>query len=215
MFSDWKIHPDSVNAYHTGIYSHPTPPLGSTNQFRVTSTIDSTLKRLIYVNRLAQSVNGHQELQTVLRFGLGNTDLRIGVFMMWDLLDFTDTDNAYVLELSRYPTDSGANVRLRNGTGRASDTLVSAALGVLTDQWVQYALQVKFDQQFNSEIRVYISDPTVNPVTAPVWTLAFGPIVIPRADSKASGQFGFFVESQQAAFTSYIDHVVMNTTLTI
>lgn len=216
MYNDWKLHPQSVNTYHAGIFSPAVPPLGSSNVYRVSSTTNASLQRLIYVNKLAGVINGVQELQGVFKFTSGNTDLRVGFFMMWDGVDFDDTDNAYVVEISRTPTNGITTLAIRTGTSRESEALVAAPAALFEDIWIQFAFQVKFDQQYNSELRFYGSDPAVDPVTAPVWNLGTGfPMQIPRADSKTSGQFGFFVESQQAVFDAYVDHVVMNTTPTI
>lgn len=217
MFNDWQLHPNSANNYHAGITSPTDPPVGSVNAYRVNSSSDSSLKRLIYVNKIAPAVNGNQELQAVMQIAAGATDVRVGMFMMWDGVDFDETDNAFVMEISIIPPDAAPHVRLRKGTSRSSELLYKGPdFGF--DTWLQLALQIKFDIQSNSEIRLYSSNPNQpggDSVLTPVWSLGAGPIVVPRADALYSGQFGFFIESQQASFDAYIDHLVMNTVPTI
>lgn len=206
MFKDWRIHEDSSNDYAVGNASLLAPPVGSVNSFKVVGPTGANLKRLIYVNNILRSIDGTQELSAAFRLKAGATNVRVGLFCMWDEESFDDVDNAYIIEM-KAETSGLPTVRVRSGPSEGGSLILGPSPNLAFDHWYQLALQLKFDQVFNLQVRAYQSDAAVNSVLTPAYSLILGPVNIPRLQTKTGGSFGFFVESKQSSFETYIDHV--------
>lgn len=213
-FSDWTLHPDSANDYVSGrSSSDPLPVGGGVNVWSLTAPSGAALKRLTYVNDLVRTVNGSQEISGVFRLAAGATKVRLGLITMWDGLSLDALDTAYVVEM-RALTGGLPRLRVSNGPALAGDTILQSTVDLAFDNWYQILVQYKFDNVFNLQLRVALSDAEVNDISSPSYALQFEPISIPKADARTGGKFAFFVESQQSSFDLLVDGVQISTTLT-
>lgn len=216
-FADWTKHSDTTADYQNGRGS-VVPPLGAgVNAFNVIAGLGSQFKRLAYVNDLVGSVVGPQEVSGAFRLGAGDTLVRTGLIAMWDGISLDSTDKAYVFELVSDPiTPAVYKARIRHGPSVSGDIITeSSVIPAVMGKWVQLLLQMKFDQVGNLQLRGARSFAETDSVLSPIYTEIVPVAVIPREEVRTGGKFAFFVESTQDSFTMEIDHVALNTVLTV
>jgi len=214
-FADWTKHSDSVNDYSSG-RGGIVPPVGAgVNAWNLTApTTGTAFKRIAYVNDVVSSVSGSHEVSGVFRVSSGVSQIRVGLITMWDGLSLDSLASAYVMEYV-VPASGSPTVSLRNGPSELGTLLGGPSAAPLLNNWVQMLIQLKFDSVFNLQLRAAISDAEVEDVTVPSYTVQFDPVVIPRQNARTGGKMAFFVESRQNGFTAEVDHVGVNTTLTV
>jgi len=187
---------------------------GGVNNFTVMAAAGTfSPRRTAYRNDLIGNVNGDQEISAAFRFDSAVTAIQMGLIAMWDGISLDSLDKAYVMNIGNTP-GSDLQITLRNGPSELGELITGPGAVLAVDTWYQVLFQMKFDAVGNLQLRVARSDPQVDDVSTPVYTLEFDEVVIPRQEARLGGKFGFYVISRQDNFETFIDHVAINTQLT-
>lgn len=226
--TDWTTISDSLTSVRQGVTAGIAPPPGGGTFVYGINSQNNTPGVVAHYSTLAGFVPMPKggEVSAAMKRGMSGGPTGFAPFIYAGLGGTSSADVAYMLGLG---DSDPSRIVLRKGSlagGLPDGTIYPAPghLGVLAkstvtipqDQWVQLRLEVVSNLNGDVVINCYSSDPSVNPVSSPVWTAIDG---IPRFidDSLAvnsgsapltSGRVGFGMQTKDVSRRAYFDRVV-------